>query len=116
MFLKDKMLKKKMNDLIEKTKNKINENIRVKRFNKLFQDANRRIEAQDNLNNLKIKLDEIEIEKKIKKYKQSQWDNIYKERFEKYKKFHDEKVKIENLKKEEEKKKKKKKKLKCVKQ
>ena len=99
-------VEKKMNDLIEKTKNKINENIRVKRFNKLFQDANRRIEAEDNLNNLKMKLDEMEIEKNMKKYKQSQWDNIYKERFEKYKKLHDEKIKIESLKKEEEKRKK----------
>ena len=99
-------VEKKMNDLIEKTKNKINENIRVKRFNKLFQDANRRIEAEDNLNNLKMKLDEMEIEKNMKKYKQSQWDNIYKERFEKYKKLHDEKIKIESSKKEEEQRKK----------
>ena len=99
-------IEKKMNDLIEKTKNKINENIRVKRFNKLFQDANRRIEAEDNLNNLKMKLDEMEVEKNMKKYKQSQWDKIYKERFEKYKKLYDEKIKIESSKKEEEQRKK----------
>ncbi len=105
-IFKRQNVEKKMNDLIEKTKNKINENIRVKRFNKLFQDANRRIEAEDNLNNLKMKLDEMEVEKNMKKYKQSQWDKIYKERFEKYKKLYDEKIKIESSKKEEEQRKK----------
>ena len=105
-IFKRQNVEKKMNDLIEKTKNKINENIRVKRFNKLFQDANRRIEAEDNLNNLKLKLDEMEVEKNMKKYKQSQWDKIYKERFEKYKKLYDEKIKIESSKKEEEQRKK----------
>ncbi len=101
--IKRQNIEKKMNFLVEKTKNKINENKRSKTFNKLIEDANRRILAQDNLNTLKNKLDQIEGEKVVKKYKKNQWENIYKERFEKYKRLYDEKLKAETEKKKEEK-------------
>ena len=95
---------KKLHDIIEKTKNKMDENQRVKGFNRLIEDANRRLEAQENLVNLKKKLEEQEDEKPIKKYKQEQWENIYNVRFKNYQKQHDDKIKLEIIKKEEEKK------------
>jgi hypothetical protein len=70
--IKRQNIEKKMNFLVEKTKNKINESKRSKTFNKLIEDANRRIVAQDNLNTLKNKLEQIEGEKVIKKYKKNQ--------------------------------------------
>ena len=97
--IKRQNIEKKMNFLVEKTKNKINESKRSKTFNKLIEDANRRIVAQDNLNTLKNKLEQIEGEKVIKKYKKNQWENIYKERFEKYKRLYDKKLKVETEKK-----------------
>ena len=101
--IKRQNIEKKMNFLVEKTKNKINENKRSKTFNKLIEDANRRIVAQDNLNTLKNQLEQIEGEKVVKKYKKNQWENIYKERFEKYKRLYDEKLKVETEKRKEEK-------------
>ena len=42
--------------LIEQNKIKINEVQRIKAFNRLIEDANRRIEAQENIENLQGKL------------------------------------------------------------
>ncbi len=67
--------------LIEQNKIKINEVQRIKAFNRLIEDANRRIEAQENLENLKDKLNVNLIAPPIKKYNYEEWENVYKNRF-----------------------------------
>ena len=103
--LKRQNKEKRLEYIIEKTKNKIDENKRIKSFNRLIEDANRRLEVQEQLINLKNKLEENEIEKPLKKYKQEQWENIYNKRFKNYQNLHDTKIQLEINKKEEEKKK-----------
>ena len=56
----------RINKLIEEYKIKIDENDRIKAFNRLIEDANRRIEAQVNLEIMKNKLDKDD--KNNKKY------------------------------------------------
>ena len=67
--------------LIEQNKKKIDEVQRIKAFNRLIEDANRRIEAQENLENLKDKLNVNLIAPPIKKYNYEEWENVYKNRF-----------------------------------
>jgi len=67
----------RLNKLIEKNKVKISEGERIKTFNRLIEDANRRIEAQDQLENLK---NQIQKNSSFKKYKEEEWDEIYEER------------------------------------
>ena len=67
--------------LIEQNKRKIDEVQRIKAFNRLIEDANRRIEAQENLENLKDKLNVNLIAPPIKKYNYEEWENVYKNRF-----------------------------------
>ena len=103
--LKRQNKEKRLEYIIEKTKNKIDENKRIKSFNRLIEDANRRLEVQEQLINLKNKLEENEIEKPLKKYKQEQWENIYNKRFKNYQNLHDTKIQLEINKKKKEKKK-----------
>ncbi len=65
----------RLEKLIEKYKLKIDETERVKAFNRLIIDANRRIEAQENMEALKSRLEEGE--PSLKKYTQDEWDGIY---------------------------------------
>lgn len=68
--------------LLEKNKPKIDEDELIKTFNRLIIDANRRIEAQQNIEQMKSLLEE-----KLnngKKYKPEEWQYIYHERFSKY--------------------------------
>ena len=67
--------------LIEQNKKKIDEVQRIKAFNRLIEDANRRIEAQENLENLKDKLNVNLIAPPIKKYNFEEWENVYQKRF-----------------------------------
>ena len=67
--------------LIEQNKRKIDEVQRIKAFNRLIEDANRRIEAQENLENLKDKLNVNLIAPPIKKYNFEEWENVYQKRF-----------------------------------
>ena len=69
--------------LIEQNKIKINEVQRIKAFNRLIEDANRRIEAQENIENLQGKLSSNLVAPSHKKYNYNQWDYIYKNRFKK---------------------------------
>ena len=81
---------KKMNDFIYKTKMKMNEEERVKSFNRLIEDTNRRTEAKEKIKMYKEQKEEEEIKnmknninKKIKnkKYSKEQWKDIYNKRF-----------------------------------
>ena len=71
----------KINKLIEQNKNKLNEDERVKAFNRLIEDANRRIEAQDNLDTMRNKLHDDVTGPYNKKYSSNEWKSIYNTRF-----------------------------------
>ena len=86
-FLKRKNKEKKLNELVEKNKNryKLNEEKRKKTFNRLIEDANRRIiMKQEILENEKYLTDYRELLDNSKKYNQEEWDKIYKKRFKEY--------------------------------
>lgn len=70
----------RLNKLIEKNKVKISESERIKTFNRLIEDANRRIEAQDQLEDLKNQIQKND-NRSFKKYKDEEWDEIYEERY-----------------------------------
>ena len=97
----------KINALVEQNKVKIDEDERISAFNRLISDANRRLEAQDNLENMKNKLSEDIINNDKKKYNNEVWNEIYNKRFKNYaekynKKKEEEYKKKEILKKKEE--------------
>ena len=69
----------RLNKLIEKNKVKISETDRIKTFNRLIEDANRRIEAQDQLDDLKNQIEPNN--QNFKKYKEEEWEEIYEERY-----------------------------------
>ena len=76
---------KEIDKLIEENKIKMEEEERVKTFNHLIEDANRRIEAMDNLEKIKKILNNNDItEEPLKKYTDEQWKKIYEERFKTY--------------------------------
>ena len=83
---------RKMNEFINKTKLKMKEENKIKSFNRLIEDANRRIEAKKNIilfNEQKIKVEEDNINinniyDKNKKYNKEEWKEIYKKRFGNY--------------------------------
>ena len=76
---------KEIDKLIEENKIKIEEEKRQKTFNRLIKDANRRIEAMDNMEKMKNKLNNNDIiEEPMKKYTDEQWKKIYEERFKTY--------------------------------
>ena len=76
---------KELDKLIEENKIKIEEEERIKTFNHLIQDANRRIEAMSNLEKMKNILNNNDItEQPLKKYTDEQWKKIYDERFKAY--------------------------------
>jgi len=84
------MKENKMNDFIKRTKRKMNEEDITKSFNRLIEDANRRMEAKEKMKIFKeqkenediIKLNNFMLNKdKNKKYNKNQWKDIYKKRF-----------------------------------
>jgi len=68
----------RLEKLIEKNKVKIDENERIKTFNRLIEDANRRVEAQDQMEEMKMKLEQNNVNSK--KYKFEEWEEIYNDR------------------------------------
>lgn len=68
----------RLEKLIEKNKVKINEHERIKTFNRLIEDANRRIEAQDQMEEMRMKLERTNVNNK--KYKFEEWEEIYNDR------------------------------------
>jgi len=69
----------RMEKLIEQNKLKLDESERIKGFNRLIEDANRRIEAQDHMEEMKIKLEMNNFNSK--KYKLDEWEEIYQDRY-----------------------------------
>lgn len=90
--LKRQSQDKKIKALIDKNKVRMDEDERIKGFNRLIEDANRRLEAQEQLEILKKKLDEEVMEKPSKKYKDDQWKEIYNQRFLRYQEDKDKKL------------------------
>ncbi len=82
---------KRINNIIEKNKVKINEDERVNAFNRLIEDANRRMEASEKMEYLKNDLEDYEIKNNnllvksgdttTKFVDSEEWDKIYHERF-----------------------------------
>ncbi len=95
----------RINALIEQNKVKIDEDERISAFNRLISDANRRLEAQENMENMKNKLSEDIINNEKKKYSNEVWNEIYNKRFKSYEDNINKKKK-EELKKKENKRKK----------
>ena len=93
----------KINQLLEQKKPKIDEDERIKAFNRLIIDANRRIEAQENLESMKNKLEEDITSGPQKKYTDDEWKEIYNKRFKNYmdniNKKKEENIKLNSLKK-----------------
>jgi len=81
---KRQMKEYKINELIEQNKLRMDEEGRIEAFNRLISDANRRLEAQENLENMKNKLSEDLINNEKKKYNDEIWNEIYKKRFKTY--------------------------------
>ena len=74
-----------MNTLRSLIKSKLDCNIeRISAFNRLISDANRRLEAQENMENMKNKLSEDIINNEKKKYNDEIWKEIYNKRFKNY--------------------------------
>lgn len=69
---------KRINNLIEQTKIKADEGEVIKTFNRLIEDANRRMEAFDNMDMMKQFLDD---KIAFKKYSENEWKRVYQERF-----------------------------------
>ena len=85
--LKRKNKETKLNELFEKNKNKykLNESERTKTFNRLIDDANRRIiMKQELIENEKYLTDYKELLENSKKYNQEEWEKIYRKRFKDY--------------------------------
>jgi len=74
----------RINKLIEENKKKIDEVERIKTFNRLIEDANRRNEANENLKKKEDNLNHDIISPKNKKYNDNEWNNIYQKRFKSY--------------------------------
>jgi hypothetical protein len=75
----------RMEKLIERNKVKIDENDRIKTFNRLIEDANRRYLAHVNMESLKNKIEEHNLPLNTKnKISEEEWKHIYEERFVKY--------------------------------
>ena len=93
----------RINKLVEQNKVKIDEDERIKAFNRLIIDANRRLEAQENMENMKNKLEEDITVGTSKKYSDEEWKEIYDKRFKSYvdniNKKKEENIKIRNMKK-----------------
>lgn len=88
----------RLNQLINQNKVKIDEEERIKTFNHLIEDANKRFEALEKMEKIKQELDEDLTSVEHKKYTQKEWNKIYNDRFKKY----ENEVKEKNLKRKKE--------------
>ena len=96
--VKRKNKENKLNELVEnnKKKYKINEKERKKAFNRLMDDANRRlISRQEMIENEKYLLDFKNMEDNSKKYNGAEWSEIYKKRFKDYEDYKKKKIDIQ---------------------
>jgi len=76
----------RLNNLMNLNKAKENEKKRIMIFNRLVEDADKRIKQRQKMNNSKNKLnkDFISAEKATKKYNDKEWNKIYQRRFKSY--------------------------------
>ena len=96
--VKRKNKENKLNELVEnnKKKYKINEKERKKAFNRLMDDANRRlINRQEMIENEKYLLDFKNMMDNSKKYNGAEWSEIYKKRFKDYEDYKKKKIDIQ---------------------
>ena len=96
--VKRKNKENKLNELVEINKNKykINEKERKKAFNRLMDDANRRlINRQEMIENEKYLLDFKNMMDNSKKYNGAEWSEIYKKRFKDYEDYKKKKIDIQ---------------------
>ena len=92
---KRQIREERINNLIEKNKIKIDEENRIKAFNRLIEDANRRFEVKENLEIRKNKLkDDIDDNINVKKYNEYEWKEIYNNRFINFEKYVNNKIKL----------------------
>jgi hypothetical protein len=68
----------RLEKLIDRNKMKLNEEERIKTFNRLIEDANRRQEAMDNMDVMRVRLEEKE--NSDKRYTEEKWQDVYYER------------------------------------
>ena len=79
---KRQIKEKKIDDFVQNNKVKIKEEKKIKTFNHLIEDANRRLKAQINSENLNTQLSQDLLKKDVvKKYNEDEWETIYKKRF-----------------------------------
>ena len=83
---KRQIKEERLNDLVEQNKVKIEEGEKIKTFNHLIEDANRRLKAQINMNELQNQLnDDLTSSSNFyKKYNDNEWNEIYLKRFKAY--------------------------------
>ena len=82
---KRQIKEQKINDFINHNKVKIKEEKKIKTFNHLIEDANRRLKAQINSDDLNIQLgSDLIAKKEPKKYNDNEWEIIYKNRFQNF--------------------------------
>ena len=94
--LKERIRQENINELCEKNKYKINELERKMAFNRLIEDANRRITERNKIENEKMNEDISYITNiNSKKYSDEEWNIIYNERFKKYDEYKKKKLEIE---------------------
>ena len=104
---KRQIKEKKLDDFIKNNKVYLKEENKIKTFNHLIEDANRRLKAQINSKILNTQLDNDLISKKeSKKYNYNEWDSIYEKKFKNYLNKVNHKINERKKKEEEEKQKK----------
>lgn len=64
----------RLDKLIEKNKVKIEESERIKTFNRLIEDANRRLEAQEKIEEIRNDLNKPS---NMKKVTEKEWEDVY---------------------------------------
>ena len=95
--LKRKRKQEKINKLIELNKYKLTEEEREKTFNRLIDDANRRILNKNKIleEEEKINEEEMRINSEYRRYNNKEWNKIYDERFKEYEEYKRKKLEIE---------------------
>ena len=83
---KRQIKEERLNSLIEQNKVRIDEEKKIETFNRLIEDANRRLKAQMNMEDLKEQLNDdlISSSNIYKKYNHKEWNEIYNKRFKAY--------------------------------
>jgi hypothetical protein len=83
---KRQIKEERLNSLIEQNKVRIDEEKKIETFNRLIEDANRRLKAQMNMEDLKEQLNDdlISSSNMYKKYNHKEWNEIYNKRFKAY--------------------------------